>query len=190
MAASQVEDRQLFEDEVMRYLDGLYCYALHLARNDEDACDLVQETYARAFKAYRQYELGTNARAWLFTILRNTFLNRIRKAKRSPVKARFEEQEEIASAIPDSVQPPLGTDPETELIRDEMREDIQAAMSRLPESFRSAVILCDVEGFSYKEISSILDVPVGTVRSRIHRGRAMLQKMLAKWYDGDREGAS
>lgn len=181
--------REMFEEEVLQYLDGLYGYALHLARNAEDACDLVQETYARAFKAYQQYELGTNARAWLFAILRNTFLNRIRKARRNPVKTHFEQQEEIASVI-EAGEPPLGTDPETELIRDQMRQDIQDALPRLPESFRSAVVLCDVEGFSYKEISSVLKVPTGTVRSRIHRGRAMLQKMLARWNDGDREVVS
>ncbi|MBN1435052.1 sigma-70 family RNA polymerase sigma factor [Candidatus Fermentibacterales bacterium] len=178
----QPPQRKQFEDEVVQYLDGLYCYALHLTRNDEDACDLVQETYARAFRAYEQYQLGTNARAWLFAILRNTFLNRLRKARRNPVRTHFEEQEELSSAM-EPVEPPLGTDPETETIRDEMRRDIRKALSRIPESFRSAVVLCDVEGFSYKEISSILGVPIGTVRSRIHRGRAMLQKMLEKWHD-------
>lgn len=173
-------DRKLFEDEVIQYLNGLYCYALNLSRNEEEAQDLVQETYERALKSYRQYRLGTNARAWLFAILRNTFLNIRRQAQKNPVKTRFEEQEEIALAtIP--VTPPLGTDPQKEFLRKLLVKDIKNALNRLPEEFKSAVILCDIEGFSYKEIASVLSVPIGTVRSRIHRGRAYLQKMLYEW---------
>lgn len=177
-----------FEEEVLGYLDGLYGYALHLSRNPEDAADLVQETYARAFKAKSQYRLGTNARAWLFAILRNTFLNERRSACRSPRTVSCDWLEELAGEEQEGFASPKGRNPEREYVDSLMREDIEKALLQLPEDFRSAVVLCDVEEMSYAEIAQVLDVPIGTVRSRIHRGRAILKRLLAEWSTGGGDG--
>jgi RNA polymerase sigma-70 factor (ECF subfamily) len=174
-------DKDRFEDEVLQFLNGLYGYALHLTRNPEDACDLVQETYARAFRAWKQYTLGTNAKAWLFAILRNTFLNQRRSAKRRPTEVPCDWVDELPREdVPELLR--FGPDPYDKFLNDLLRENIEEGLALLPETFRSAVVLCDVEGFSYKEIAEILDVPIGTVRSRIHRGRARLRELLERWY--------
>ncbi|MFO7950708.1 MAG: sigma-70 family RNA polymerase sigma factor [Candidatus Fermentibacteraceae bacterium] len=186
MAEDGKSRRELFEEEVMEFIDGLYGYALHLTRNPEDACDLVQETYARAFKAQEQYTLGTNARAWLFAILRNTFLNQIRSASRRPKEVQCDWVDELPHHGVEEIRK-FGPDPYDQFLNDLLREDIEKALDELPEPFKSAVVLCDVEGFSYKEISEILGVPIGTVRSRIHRGRSHLRKRLERWYE-KREG--
>jgi len=178
-----------FESEVLQYIDGLYGYAIHLTRNPDDASDLVQETYARAFKARSQYRLGTNARAWLFAILRNTFLNDRRAACRSPRTVSCDWLDELAGEDQDGFESPRSPDPQKSFLAGLMREDIENALNRLPEEFRSAVVLCDVEEMSYAEISQILAIPIGTVRSRIHRGRAILRKLLVEWQSEMMEGS-
>lgn len=178
-----------FEVEVLQYLDGLYGYAIHLTRNPEDASDLVQETYARAFKARSQYRLGTNARAWLFAILRNTFLNDRRAACRSPKTVSCDWLDELAGEDQDGYESPRSPDPQKSFLAGLMREDIERALNRLPEEFRSAVVLCDVEEMSYAEIAQILAIPIGTVRSRIHRGRAILRRLLIEWQSSMMEGS-
>lgn len=178
-----------FESEVLQYIDGLYGYAIHLTRNPDDASDLVQETYARAFKARSQYRLGTNARAWLFAILRNTFLNDRRSACRSPKTVSCDWLDELAGEDQDGFESPRSPDPQKSFLAGLMREDIESALNRLPEEFRSAVVLCDVEEMSYAEISQILSIPIGTVRSRIHRGRAILRKLLVGWQSAMMEGS-
>lgn len=170
-----------FEVEVLSYLDGLYGYAIHLTRNPEDASDLVQETYARAFKARNQFRLGTNARAWLFAILRNTFLNDRRAACRSPRTISCDWLDELAGEEQEGFESPHSSDPQKSFLNSLLKEDIDRALNELPEEFRSAVVLCDVEEMSYAEIAQILEIPIGTVRSRIHRGRAILKKLLTGW---------
>ncbi len=177
-----------FEAEVLGFLDGLYGYALHLTRNPDDAADLVQETYARAFRARGQYRLGTNARAWLFAILRNTFLNDRRAAGRSPRTVSCEWLDEVKGEEQEGFASPHSPDPQRRFVTGLMRQDIEKALLALPEEFRSAVVLCDVEEMSYAEIAQVLDIPIGTVRSRIHRGRAILRRSLSEW-QGTTEGS-
>jgi RNA polymerase sigma-70 factor, ECF subfamily len=144
----------------------------------------VQETYARAFRARTQYSLGTNARAWLFAILRNTFLNERRSQGRAPKTVPCDWIDELAEGDESELPVARTADPQRCFINDLLREDIEKALEKLPEEFRSAVVLCDVEQLPYAEISEVLGVPIGTVRSRIHRGRAILQRLLEEWKTG------
>jgi RNA polymerase sigma-70 factor (ECF subfamily) len=189
MATAPIRPGDAFEQEVLQYIDGLYGYALHLTRNPDDASDLVQETYARAFRARSQYELGTNARAWLFAILRNTFLNLRRADGRAPRTVPCEWIDELAEGDDGELPIERSADPHRCFLNDLLREDIDKALAELPEEFRSAVVLCDVEEMPYAEIAEVLGVPIGTVRSRIHRGRGILQKKLHEWKKGSGRGS-
>lgn len=163
-----------FEQEALACIDGLYGAALRLTANPADAEDLVQDTYLKAFKSADQFQPGTNLRAWLFTILHNTFLNRRRRAVREPVAAEPDEIERAAAALPGEVETP-----ERLLLRGTLDADLQAALDSLPEAFRQAVWLRDVEEFTYAEIAGMLGVPIGTVMSRISRGRRLLFERLS-----------
>ena len=160
-----------FEAEALASLDGLYRAALRLTRVPADAEDLVQETYLKAFRSADSFEPGTNLRAWLFTILHNTALNRARDRSRETVAVDSEIVDRAADA------PPAET-PESLLIRETLAPELQAAIDALPEAFRQAVWLRDVEEFSYAEIAAMLSIPIGTVMSRISRGRHMLFERL------------
>jgi RNA polymerase sigma-70 factor (ECF subfamily) len=164
------EDASAFEREALAWVDSLYGTALRLTANPTDAEDLVQDTYLKAFRSESQFEPGTNLKAWLFTILHNTFLNRRRRAVREPVSVEPEQIERIAAGS--------SATPEQLLLRDTLDADLQAALDALPDSFRQAVWLRDVEEFSYAEIASMLGIPIGTVMSRISRGRRMLYERL------------
>lgn len=166
-------DASAFEREALACLDSLYGAALRLTANTADAEDLVQDTYLKAFRAAEQFEPGTNLKAWLFTILHNTFLNRRRRAVREPVSAEPEEIDRASAALPAA-----NVTPEDLLLRDTLDGDLQAALDGLPETFRQAVWLRDVEEFSYAEIASMLRIPIGTVMSRISRGRRLLYEKL------------
>jgi RNA polymerase sigma-70 factor (ECF subfamily) len=177
-----------FEAEALASLDGLYRAALRLTRVPADAEDLVQETYLKAFRAVDRFEPGTNLRAWLFTILHNTALNRARDRSRDTVAVDSEVVDRAADA------PPLagwsaGTaeTPESMLIRDTLAPELQAAIDALPGAFRQAVWLRDVEEFSYAEIATMLSIPIGTVMSRISRGRHLLFDALKKSSVGGRQ---
>jgi RNA polymerase sigma-70 factor (ECF subfamily) len=161
-------DPAAFEQDALALVDRLYAAALRLTRNEADAQDLVQETYLRAFRSSGQFEAGTNLRGWMFTILHNTFLNQRRDRGRNPIDA---DSEVVEQAADDREG---GSNPEEALLRETMDADLQAALDRLPSAFREAVWLRDVEQFSYEEISSIVGVPLGTVMSRISRGRRAL----------------
>jgi RNA polymerase sigma-70 factor, ECF subfamily len=163
-----------FEREALACLDSLYGAALRLTANPADAEDLVQDTYLKAFRASNQFQPGTNLKAWLFTILHNTFLNRRRRAVKEPVAVESDEIERAAAALPGERDTP-----EQLLLRSTLDADLQAALDSLPESFRQAVWLRDVEEFTYAEIASMLEVPIGTVMSRISRGRRMLYDRLS-----------
>jgi RNA polymerase sigma-70 factor (ECF subfamily) len=162
-----------FEEQALGLVDALYGTALRLTRNPADAEDLVQETYLKAFRAAGQFEPDSNLKAWLFTILHNTFLNTRRRAVKAPIVE--SEVVELAAA------PPVGetASPEQQLLRETLDADLQAALDALPEVFREAVWLRDVEEFSYAEIARMTRVPVGTVMSRISRGRRQLYERLA-----------
>lgn len=163
-----------FADEALSYIDGLYGTALRLTRKRQDAEDLVQDTYLKAFRASKQFERGTNLKAWLFTILHNTFRNMRRHDGRNPVDVNSETVELAADVAGDD------RTPEQLLSRASLDVDLQAALDALPDAFRQAVWLRDVEEFAYAEIARILEVPIGTVMSRISRGRKMLHDRLSQ----------
>jgi RNA polymerase sigma-70 factor, ECF subfamily len=163
-----------FADEALSYIDGLYGTALRLTRKPQDAEDLVQDTYLKAFRASRQFERGTNLKAWLYTILHNTFRNMRRHDGRNPVDVNSETVESAADVAGDD------RTPEQVLSRETLDVDLQAALDALPDAFRQAVWLRDVEEFTYAEIAKIVDVPIGTVMSRISRGRKMLHDRLSQ----------
>jgi RNA polymerase sigma-70 factor (ECF subfamily) len=173
----QPADADAFGAEVLRYLEPLYATAMRLTRNRADAEDLVQDTIVKALRFSDQFERGTNLRAWLSTILHNTWRNRLRDAGREAVEVDSTRLEELES----SAGSPSATDtPEELLLRNTLDADLSAALDELPEIFRQAVWMRDVEEFSYAEIARMIDVPIGTVMSRISRGRRMLLDLLRK----------
>ncbi|MFC1718758.1 sigma-70 family RNA polymerase sigma factor [Candidatus Poribacteria bacterium] len=161
-----------FEKVALAHMDSLYRSALYMARNENDAQDLVQDTYLRAYKFFDKFKEGTNCRAWLLRILRNTFVNTIRRDKRRPQIIHLPEM------MDHGVELPADTDPEDWVFGDLFDDDMTAAISELPEEYRTAVLLADVEGLSYKEIADVMDCPTGTVMSRLHRGRGLLREKL------------
>jgi RNA polymerase sigma-70 factor, ECF subfamily len=170
--------REEFERQALPFLDSLYNTAYRLARNAQDAEDLVQETYLRAYRSFDQFEPGTNLKAWLFRILKNTFINEYRKRRAVPPQEDFAGLEESFESRVDSDRIAKIRNPEEEALERSMDEGVQRALDALPEDYRMAILLADLEGFSYKEIAEILEVPIGTVMSRLYRGRKMLETQL------------
>ena len=169
-----------FEAAAIPYLDGLYNMAFRLTRNAEDAEDLIQETYLKAYKHYDKFEAGTNLKAWLFRIMKNTFINGYRKKQSQPPQSAFSE---IEGTFENLVEAGDGqaANPEQEFLAKVLDEDVQLALDALREDYRMVILLVDLEGFSYKEAASILEVPVGTVMSRLYRGRRMLEQVLLEY---------
>jgi len=169
--------RARFERDAMPLLPGLYSAALRMTRNPADAEDLVQEAFLRAYRGFAGFEEGTNLKAWMYRILTNTFINQYRKKQREPVTVQDEDIEDwyLFDRLGDAG---VESSAEAEVLERIPDEDVKAALDALPEGFRLAVLLADVEGFSYKEIAEILDIPIGTVMSRLHRGRRSLEKAL------------
>jgi len=167
----------------MEYMPALYTAAMRMTRNSADAEDLVQETYLRAYRAFATFQEGTNIRAWLYRILTNTFINSYRSKKRRPEQSDIEDIEDLYlyKRVGNLAAQGLGRSAEEELMDHFSDYEVKDAIEALPDQFRIAVLLADVEGFSYKEIADILDVPIGTVMSRLHRGRRALQKALAEY---------
>jgi len=169
-----------FERDALPFLDALYSAALRMTKNPENAEDLVQETYAKAFASFHQFTEGTNLRAWLYRILTTTFINIYRKEQRQPQIADGELEEwQIAEAATHTSD--QGKSAEVEALEQLPDSDIKNALQELPEEFRLAVYFADVEGFSYKEVAEILNIPPGTVMSRLHRGRKLLRESLADY---------
>lgn len=175
-----IDSDQLFERELLPHIDALTTFAYHLTYNEEDAKDLVQETFMKAYRAIRSYVEGTNAKAWLFKILKNGYINQYRKKSRRPAKVDFEEfigyQDKEESSNVSEYQ-----DLRTEIFENLMGDEVTVAINSLPIDFRTVILLCDVEGFTYEEIAKIIDIPIGTVRSRLHRARNMLKEKLKKY---------
>jgi RNA polymerase sigma-70 factor, ECF subfamily len=170
---------QEFEREAVPHMDALYNYAIKMTGDSDDASDLIQETYLKAFRFWDKFEKGTNCKAWLFRIMKNTFINTYRKNTKEPDKVDYEEIENFYENIK-----PSSTDSahlEKDIYDNLLDDELSSAISSLPEDFRTVVILCDIEGYTYDEIADFVDVPVGTVRSRLHRARKMLYTKLHKY---------
>ena len=173
-------DQATFSDQAMPFMDSLYGAALRLTRNPSDAEDLVQETYLKAYRGFGGFQEGTNLRAWLYRILTNTFINTYRSKKRRPEETELDEVEDLYlyRKLGGLEAAAAGRSAEDELMDWFTDGEVKDAVDGLPENFRIPVVLADVEGFSYKEIADMLDIPIGTVMSRLHRGRKALQKQL------------
>ena len=169
------EQIQIFESELLTQIDALYTFAFHLCYNEADANDLVQETFLKAFRFIANYQKGTNAKAWLFKILKNIFINDYRKKAKMPVKVDYED---ITSYHSKDNSYNEFYDLREELFKDLMGDEVSAALNAIPLEFRTIILLCDIEGFTYEEISKIIDIPIGTVRSRLHRARKLLREKL------------
>ena len=174
-----VADQTLFVDDAMEHMNGLYSAALRMTRNPSDAEDLVQETYLKAYRAYESFTAGTNLRAWMYRILTNTYINQYRAKQRRPDESELGDLEEFyLYRRVGELGSTVGRSAEDELFDWFTDDEVKAALDSLPENFRLAVYLADVEGFAHKEIADINDVPIGTVMSRLHRGRKALHKAL------------
>ena len=176
LTKDEVQKQKDFEEEIIPHLDAMYNFALRLTSDPNDAEDLVQDTIVKAFRFFSSYEKGTNAKAWLFRILKNSYINNYRKKSKQPNQVDYDEVSSFYETI--RADRTDTSDLEDRMFRELIDDDISNALEELPEDFRTVVLLCDVEGFTYEEIANMLDVPIGTIRSRLHRGRNLLKAEL------------
>ncbi|MFT4537039.1 MAG: RNA polymerase sigma factor (sigma-70 family) [Saprospiraceae bacterium] len=174
--SKKTRNQVVFEEELFPHMDALKTFAYHLSYNEEDANDLVQETYMKAHRFIDKYDQGTNAKAWLFKILKNAYINEYRKKSKRPQKVDFEDI--VSYQNSDSESSSKYLDLRQEIFENMMGDEVTIAINSLPIDFRTVILLCDIEGFTYEEISKIIDVPIGTVRSRLFRARNMLKEKL------------
>jgi RNA polymerase sigma-70 factor (ECF subfamily) len=174
---TEKEKYRIFDHEFMPHINSMYNFAFRLTMDEDDAKDLVQDTYLKAFRFINSFQQGTNAKAWLFRILKNSFINDYRKKSKEPAKIDYQEVETFYNseeAEADNITPDLRVEALQEMIGDEVAN----ALNALAVDFRTVIILCDIEGFTYEEMAKILDIPIGTVRSRLHRARNLLKEKL------------
>lgn len=171
------KQEEIFEKELLPHADALYNFAYHLTYRDADADDLVQETFMKAYRSIDSYHQGTNAKAWLFKILKNAFINEYRRKSKLPETVNYEDYLAVEDNDDDG---PSGVpiDIREDVFAGMMGDEVSGALNALPDEFRTVILLCDMEGFSYEEIAKIVDIPIGTVRSRLHRARNMLKEKL------------
>ena len=181
-------DQETFVEQATPFMDQLYAHAMRMTRNATDAEDLVQETFLKGYRGFAGFEQGTNLRAWLFRILTNSYINTYRKKQRRPIESNLEDVQDLYlyRKLGGAQTATLSRSAEEELLDRLTESEVKQAIEDLPEQYRTAVLLADVEGFAYKEIAEILDVPIGTVMSRLHRGRKRLQEQLMDF--GERRG--
>ncbi|MGL1885638.1 MAG: sigma-70 family RNA polymerase sigma factor [Reichenbachiella sp.] len=175
---SEEEKKRLFDHEFMPNLGTLYNFAYKLTHDEDDAKDLVQDTFMKAHRFTNSFQKGTNAKAWLFRILKNGFINDYRKKSKQPAKVDYQEVEGYYNSE-DTEKATTTTDLRVDTVKNMIGDEITLALNSLDVDFRTVIILCDIEGFTYEEMAKILDIPIGTVRSRIHRARNILKEKLA-----------
>lgn len=180
-AYSNIEKELIFEEEFLPHVHSIYNFAYRITFDEDDAKDLVQETYMKAFRFINSFQKGTNAKAWLFRILKNSFINEFRKKSKEPVKVDYQEVETYYNS--EEAGRAMVSDLRVEAIREMIGDEVSIALNALDVDFRTVIILCDLEGFTYEEMAKILDIPIGTVRSRLHRARNLLRDRL-KIYAG------
>lgn len=176
LTKKEIRKQEDFNEEIIPHLDALYNFALRLTTDPNDAEDLVQDTIVKSYRFFNSYEKGTNAKAWLFRILKNSYINNYRKQSKKPQEIDYDEVSTFYETV--RAERTDTSDLEDKMYRELMDDDITGALEELPEDFRTVVLLCDVEGFTYEEIANMLDVPIGTIRSRLHRGRNLLKTQL------------
>ncbi len=171
--------RAEFEREAIPHMPALYTFAVRMTRDEDDASDLVQETYLKAYRFFDKFERGTNCKAWLFRILKNSYINRFRKSSKAPDTVEYDVIEEFYETIRDSSVETSVL--EEQIFSQALDDEVSTALNRLPDEFRTVIILCDIENFTYEEIAEFIDCPIGTVRSRLHRARKILAAQLASY---------
>ncbi|CAN1578435.1 RpoE DNA-directed RNA polymerase specialized sigma subunit, sigma24 homolog [Spirosomataceae bacterium] len=177
---SESEKYRIFDKEFMPHIDSMYNFAFRLTNDEDDANDLVQDTYMKAFRFINSFQEGTNAKAWLFRILKNSFINDYRKKSKEPSKVDYQEVETVYNSTEDA-EFESTSDLRIEAVQDMIGDEVAMALNGLPVDFRTVIILCDIEGFTYEEMAKILDIPIGTVRSRLHRARNLLKEKLRSY---------
>jgi RNA polymerase sigma factor (sigma-70 family) len=175
----EAEKNKLFNEEFMPHLNAIYNFAYKLALDEDDAKDLVQDTYLKAYRFINSFEKGTNSKAWLFKILKNSFINEFRKKSKQPAKVDYQEVEQTYNS--DNVDEDFTIDLRSETVQELLGDEVTNALNSLSIEFRTIIILCDLEGFTYEELAKILDIPIGTVRSRLHRARFVLKQKLENY---------
>lgn len=176
---TEKEKHRIFETEFLPHIDAMYNFAFRITYDEDAAKDLLQDTYYKSYKFIESFQSGTNAKAWLFRILKNSFINEFRKKNKEPVKVDYQDVETYYNS--DDVNEVITSDLRVEVLQDMLGDEVSNALNSLAVDFRIVIILCDLEGFTYEEMAKILDIPIGTVRSRLHRARNLLREKLKSY---------